>query len=143
MRVAIKTDEAPQPPKAALSQAVRAGQLLFTSGFGPHDPRTGEIVGRTAAEQTRQTLANVQAVLSAAGATMDDVVKVTVHLADLARDFQDFDQVYREFLSAPYPSRTAVGSQLLGFLVEIDVVVAVPDVAASGDSATAVDSDVS
>lgn len=131
MRVAIKTNEAPQPPKAALSQAVRAGHLLFTSGFGPHDARTGEFVGSTAAEQTRQTLSNVQQVLTAAGATMSDVIKVTAHLADLERDFHDFDQVYREFFSAPYPSRTTVGSELLGFLVEIDVVVLMPDEVAS------------
>ena len=135
MRVAITTDKAPQPPTAALSQAVRAGQLLFTSGFGPHHPQTGQFVGSNATEQTRQTLANVQAVLTEAGATMDDVIKVTVHLANLERDFKDFDQVYREFFSAPYPSRTAVGSELLGFLVEIDVVVLNPDQVSNEDAA--------
>jgi enamine deaminase RidA (YjgF/YER057c/UK114 family) len=73
-------------------------------------------------EQTEQALNNVEAVLRAAGAAFADVVKVTVHLADLQRDFKEFDRVYTSRFRAPYPARTTVGSNLLGFLVEIDVV---------------------
>jgi enamine deaminase RidA (YjgF/YER057c/UK114 family) len=77
------------------------------------------------AGQTRQVLRNIGAVLAERGLTLDDCVKTTVHLADLA-DFAEFNAAYQEFFSAPYPVRTTVGSQLAGILVEIDVVAALP-----------------
>ena len=67
----------------------------------------------------------MQAVLDVQGLTMNDVVKTTVHLQDLA-DFAEFNEAYAEFFSAPYPVRTTVGSQLANILVEIDVVAAFP-----------------
>ncbi len=66
-------------------------------------------------------MTNIKNILEAGGATMDNVVKSTVHLADL-KDFQAFNEVYREFFTAPYPVRTTVGSELPGILVEIDVI---------------------
>lgn len=72
-------------------------------------------------DQTRQVLRNVGAVLAEQGLTLDDSVKTTVHLADLA-DFAEFNEAYKEFFSEPYPVRTTVGSQLANILVEIDVV---------------------
>jgi enamine deaminase RidA (YjgF/YER057c/UK114 family) len=84
------------------------------------DPQTGEVPA-TIEEQTRQTLYNVQAVLEAAGASLEHVVKTTVHLADLSY-WAAFDAAYREVMSAPLPARTTVGSQLAGILVEIDAV---------------------
>jgi 2-iminobutanoate/2-iminopropanoate deaminase len=75
--------------------------------------------------QTRQALENVSAILAAAGASLADVVKVTVHLADL-QDFDRFNQVYASYFDEPRPARTTVGSQLLGILVEIDAVAVVP-----------------
>lgn len=108
-------------PAGAYSHAVVAGGLLFTAGMGPHRP-TGERVGDTPAEQTVQVLRNLEAVLAARGRTLADVVKVTVHLADLERDFAAFDSAYRQVMPAPYPVRTTVGSTLPGILVEIDVV---------------------
>lgn len=75
-------------------------------------------------EQTRQVLRNVGSVLAEHGLTLDDSVKVTVHLADLA-DFAEFNEAYQEFFTAPYPVRTTVGSQLANILVEIDVVAAI------------------
>ncbi len=109
------------PPAGPYSPAVRAGNLLFASGQVPKDPRTGEIVGRDVREQARRTLENLQMVLEAAGATMADVVSITVYLAD-ALDWGAFNEVYREVFRPPYPARTVVGAQLRGVLVEISAV---------------------
>lgn len=119
-RTEIRTSEAPTP-KGTYSQALRVGDLIFTSGFGPHDPVTGEVVGQSIREQTRQTLHNVDAALRAAGSSLHLAVKTTIHLADLD-DFAEFDEVYRDSVAAPYPVRTTVGSTLAGILVEIDAV---------------------
>jgi 2-iminobutanoate/2-iminopropanoate deaminase len=119
-RIPIRTDTAPAP-KGAYSQAIRVGDFVYTSGFGPHDPSTGEVVGADVAEQTEQTLRNVDAALRASGSSIGAAVKMTVHLADLG-SFAEFDAVYRRTLSEPYPVRTTVGSTLAGILVEIDAV---------------------
>lgn len=119
-RVPVTTDDAPAP-KGTYSQAIRAGDFVYTSGFGPHDPRTGEVVGSDVAAQTTQTLRNVDAALRAAGSALSAAVKMTVHLADLG-DFAAFDAVYRAAMTEPYPVRTTVGSTLAGILVEIDAV---------------------
>lgn len=120
-REIVSTDDASRPAYA-YSQAVVADGLLFTSGMGPHDPVSGEIIGSDVATQAHATMRNLQAILGAAGASFEDVVKVTVHLADLKRDFPAFDAVYREYVRPPYPVRTTVGSTLWDILVEIDVV---------------------
>lgn len=122
-RTEIRTDSAPTP-KGTYSQALRVGDFVYTSGFGPHDPGTGEVVGSDIGEQTEQTLHNVDAALRAAGASLAAAVKMTVHLSDL-KDFAGFDAVYRSKLSEPYPVRTTVGSRLAGILVEIDAVAVV------------------
>lgn len=119
-RQEIRTSAAPRP-RAPYSQGIKAGGFVFVAGQGPGDPATGAIRGTTIAEQTRYTLENVQAILAAAGATLADVVKVTAHLADL-KDFAEFNRVYAEYFPEPRPVRTTVGSQLGGFLVEIDVI---------------------
>lgn len=123
-KTAVHTPSAPQPG-GPYSQGIEANGFLFTAGFGPQDPAHGNAVADTVAEQTRQVLRNVQAVLGERGLTLEDCVKTTVHLADLA-DFAEFNEAYREFFSQPYPVRTTVGSQLAGILVEIDVVAALP-----------------
>ncbi len=117
---AIVSERAPQPA-GPYSQGIVSGDLLFTAGFGPQDRENGNAVAESVAEQTRQVLRNIQAVLDEHGATMDQVLKTTVHLADLA-DFAEFNGAYQEFFTAPYPVRTTVGSQLANILVEIDVV---------------------
>ena len=111
-------------PRAAgaYSHAVVAGGLVFTAGQGPISPEDGKVVEGGIAEQTTQVLNNLKAVLAARGRTLADLVKVTVHLADIDRDFAGFDRVFREMVSAPYPARTTVGSILPRMLVEIDVV---------------------
>jgi reactive intermediate/imine deaminase len=118
-------DGAPRP-KGAYCQAIAAGGLLFTAGFGPVDPATGEIVGTEIVEQTRQVLRNIGAILAGAGLGFGDVVKTTVHLAELHRDFRAFNETYAEFFTEGRPVRTTVGSQLTRMLVEIDVVAAFP-----------------
>jgi 2-iminobutanoate/2-iminopropanoate deaminase len=101
---------------------VRAGDFLFVSGQVPRDPRTGALVGEgDVTAQTRQTLANLAAVLAAGGASLRDVVSVTVHLAHVD-DWGAFDAVYRETFAPPFPTRTVVGAALRGILVEVTAV---------------------
>jgi 2-iminobutanoate/2-iminopropanoate deaminase len=109
------------PPAGAYSPGVRAGNLLFVSGQVPKDPRTGAVVGDDVAEQTRQVLRNLRGVLEAGGATLADVVSVTVYLEDEG-DWGTFNEVYRTVFSAPYPSRAVVGARLRGILVEVSAV---------------------
>ena len=119
----LQVEGAPAPG-GAYSQAVEANGFLYTAGFGPIDPQTGEVVGADIGEQTRQVMRNIGAVLEAAGLDFGDVVKATVHLADVGRDFAGFNAAYREFFTDGLPVRTTVGSTLPRILVEIDVVAA-------------------
>lgn len=117
----IRTDKAPQPVRP-YSQGIKAGPFVFVSGQIPRDPITGETAGSTIEAQTHRTLQNVQAVLAAAGAGMEHVVKATVHLTDLSLAAR-FDAVYAEYFPEPRPVRTTVGSRLgADFLVEVDVI---------------------
>lgn len=122
-KVSVRTDKAPTPA-GPYSQGIVYGDLIFVAGQGPVNPATGKI-GETIEEQTRQVLENIRAILEAAGAGLDDVLKCTVHLADM-RDFARFNQVYKEYFNEPYPVRTTVGSSLNGILVEIDVIARLP-----------------
>jgi 2-iminobutanoate/2-iminopropanoate deaminase len=116
----IQPENGPKPG-GAYSPGLRAGDFIFVSGQGPSDPATGQIVGETIEEQTARTLENVKLILEAAGASMADVVKATVHLSDLSL-FPRYNTVYATYFPDPKPTRTTVGSQLLGILVEIDVI---------------------
>ena len=116
----IQTSRAPIPG-GPYSQGLRVGDFIYVAGQGPIDPVSGKIMGDTIEAQTALTLDNVKAILEAAGATMGDVVKSTVHLTDLSL-FQSFNKVYADYFPDPKPVRTTVGSQLMGILVEIDVV---------------------
>jgi len=113
-------------PVGAYSQGLRAGDFIFVSGQGPLDPATGQIVGDTVEEQTARVLENIKAILEAGGASMADVVKVTAHLSDLSL-FERYNKVYATYFPDPKPTRTTVGSQLLGILVEIDAIAYVGD----------------
>jgi 2-iminobutanoate/2-iminopropanoate deaminase len=108
-------------PIGAYSQGLRVGDFLFVSGQGPLDPQSGKVVGDTIEEQTARVLENIKAILEAGGATMADVVKVSAHLSDLAL-FERYNQVYASYFPDPKPTRTTVGSELLGILVEIDAI---------------------
>jgi 2-iminobutanoate/2-iminopropanoate deaminase len=108
-------------PVGAYSPAVRAGDFVFISGQVPRDPRTGTLPGDDIESQVRQVLANVKGALAAAGATLDDVVSVTVYLANVD-DWGKFNDIYKETFRPPYPSRTAVGASLRGILIEVSAV---------------------
>lgn len=125
-KTAITTAAAP-PPVASYSQAVRKGDILQVAGQGPTDPATGKFAGTTVAEQTRQTLLNLQAILHAAGADFDDVMMMRVYLTDVA-DFAAMNEVYSTFVTAPFPARTTVYVGLpAGMLVEIDALAVLGD----------------
>ena len=108
-------------PAGAYSPAIRAGDFLYVSGQVPRDPRTGQTVGATVEEQTAQVVKNLEAVLTAGGATLGDVIQCTVHLSD-PNLWTAFNETYRSLMPKPYPTRTAVGASLRGFLVEITAV---------------------
>ena len=123
MKKIIATEKAP----AAIgpySQAIDCGTFLITSGQVPIDPATGELVPGGVAEQTRQSLTNVKAILAQAGLTMDNVVKTTVFLQSMG-DFAAMNAVYAEFFTeGQYPARSAVEVAALpkGALVEIETI---------------------
>ena len=119
MKQAIQTEHSPVPT-GPYSQGIRSGDYVFLAGQGPLDRATGMIPDGIQA-QTHQVLRNVLGILEAAGTSLDNVVKVTAHLADIS-DFAAFNRVYGEYFREPYPVRTTVGSQLPGILVEIDVI---------------------
>ncbi|MCC6016257.1 MAG: RidA family protein [Desulfurococcaceae archaeon] len=118
----VYTDKAPKPI-GPYSQAVKVGPWLFLSGQIPIDPRSGEVVDGDIEVQTRRVLENVKAILESMGYTLDDVVKVTVYLADL-KDFPRFNNVYSEYFKDKPPARTTV--QVAGLprnaKIEIDVI---------------------
>ena len=106
------------------SQAVLAGDFLYVSGQLPLDPVSGAMAGDTAAEQAEQSIRNLSAILEAAGMTLDDVVKTTVLLADIA-DFAAVNEVYaKHFTGAVLPARAAFAVRDLpkGAKVEIELV---------------------
>jgi 2-iminobutanoate/2-iminopropanoate deaminase len=120
-REAIQTDAAPQAV-GPYSQAIVAGDLVFTAGQLGGDPRTGQLPDGIEA-QTLQALRNISAVLDAAGAGWEDVVKTTVYLADMA-DFAAFNAVYAEIVEEPFPARSTVEAAALprGARIEIDAI---------------------
>jgi 2-iminobutanoate/2-iminopropanoate deaminase len=121
MKKELKTAEA-AAPIGPYSQGLVVGDFVYTSGMGPLDPQTGELVGTDVATQTHQVMRNLGAILAAHGLGFDDVIKATVHLQHVKRDFAAYNEAYKTYFSAPYPVRTTVGSELLDILVEIDFV---------------------
>lgn len=121
-KTAITTDRAPGAI-GPYSQAVRVGDLVFCSGQIPLDPATGKLVEGSIEVQTAQVIKNLGAVLSASGATWDDVVKTTIYLTDLA-DFAVVNQVYGAAVGSVPPARATVQVAALpkGAAVEIDAV---------------------
>ena len=122
MKETISTDNAPGAI-GPYSQAVKTGNMVFCSGQIPIDPVTGEFVSGDVAEQTRQVLKNLSAVLEAAGADLNNVVKTTVFLADM-NDFTAMNEVYAEFFSENKPARATVQAARLprDARVEIDCI---------------------
>ncbi len=121
----ISTDKAP----AAIgpyNQAVKTGNLLFTSGQIALDPASGEVVEGGVQEQARKVLENLKAVLAAGGATLDNVVKTICFLDDM-NDFAEFNEVYRQFFTGDAPARSCVAVDRLpkDVLVEVEAIAVV------------------
>ena len=120
-RAVVKTDKAPMP-LGPYNQAIVVGDTIYVAGQGPADPSTGKINQGTFEEQADLTLRNIQAILEAAGSGLQDVVKVTVYLAD-NNDFAKLNEVYKRYFKEPYPARATVGADLLfGILIEVDCI---------------------
>jgi 2-iminobutanoate/2-iminopropanoate deaminase len=122
MRQAVSSESAPTAI-GPYSQAIRAGSLLFLSGQIPLDPATGSMVEGDIAAQTHRVFANLQAILEAAGASFDNVVKTTVYLADM-NDFATVNEIYGTYFSSPAPARATVQAARLpkDARVEIDLI---------------------
>ena len=121
----METIIAPKAPAALgpYSAAIKVGELIFTSGQIPADPATGELAPGGIAEQTEQSLKNLSAVLEAAGSGLDQVIKATCFLTDMA-DFAAFNAAYGKYFSEHKPARSTVAVKALpkGALVEIECV---------------------
>ena len=128
-RSARQAISAPDAPAAvgAYSPAIRAGNLLFVSGQIPLDPATGDLVGGDIAVQTDRVMRNLAAVLRAAGAGFEHVVRTTVFLADMS-EFAGMNEVYARYLVEPAPARATVQVARLprDVKVEIDCIAVVP-----------------
>ena len=125
MRTAVSTDGAPKAI-GSYSQAIRAGSLLFLSGQIPIDPATGQMVDGDIAQQTHRVFKNLEAILTAAGASFDNVVRTTVYLADMS-EFAAMNEVYGTYFSSPAPARATVQAARLprDARVEIDLIASV------------------
>ncbi len=123
-REIIETERAPRL-LLPFSQAVKLGNLVFVSGQGPIDPKTHEVKGNIK-EQTERMLFNIQAILEAAGTSMQNVVNTTLYLTDL-KNFEAVNEVYAKFFPKDPPPRATVQAGLLrGMLVEMQCIAWVP-----------------
>ncbi len=128
-KIPIATNAAP-PAMGTHTQAIRIGGLVFTTGQTGRDPKNGKLQ-EGLESQTHQMLANIDAVLNAAGCSPQDIVRVNLMLADI-KDFKAVDQIYAAWIPdrgiAPLPARTAFAAAQLpaGALVMIDVIAAYP-----------------
>jgi 2-iminobutanoate/2-iminopropanoate deaminase len=122
MRTAVSTEKAPKAI-GPYSQAVRAAQLLFISGQIPIDPATGNLIAGDIAAMTHRVFANIREILAAAGASLDQVVRTTVFLADM-NDFAAMNEVYATYFGQPAPARSTVQAARLpkDARLEIDVI---------------------
>ncbi len=128
----IQTENAPAPV-GPYPHARKVGPLLFVSGMGPRQPKTGEIPGGPIrhpdgspreydiAAQTRATIENIRAVLHASNAQLEDIVDITVFLVDMQRDFPTFNQVYGEYFATIGPTRTTVEVRALPTPIAVEI----------------------
>ena len=122
IRETVQTDNAPKAI-GPYAQAIKANGFIYTAGQIPIDPKTGNFVEGGITAQTRQVLENLNAVLEAAGSSLDRVIKTTVFLKNMA-EFAAMNEVYGEYLGMVKPARSTVAVAELprGALIEIDLV---------------------
>lgn len=122
----VVTDDAPSSI-GPYSQGIIDGDTVYVSGQGPADPDSREVEVESIPEQTAQTLENVSAVLDAAGTSIDNVVKATVFVTDMS-NYDAVNEVYGEYMSEPYPARSAVevADLPIDIGVEIEVIATLP-----------------
>ncbi|MEZ4623032.1 MAG: Rid family detoxifying hydrolase [Caldilineaceae bacterium] len=125
-REAIQSDHAPKPRGPYSPAIVASGPTVYISAQGPYDPVTEQARMESFASQARQVFDNVSALLAAAGSSWAHAVKVTVYLADFA-DFAEMNQIYTTYVSAPYPARTTVRSQIGQSAIAVDCIALVPE----------------
>lgn len=115
--------DVPAPEGLPFSAAIRAGEFFFLSGQVGYDAGRGALIGGGVRAETEKLLANAEAVLAAAGKSLDDVIKVNVYLADMA-DYAAMNEVYAAAFASPYPARTCVAVRALplGAAVEMEFV---------------------
>lgn len=123
-RTIIHSDRAPKAI-GPYSQAVRFGDTLYLSGQTPIDPATGKLVDGDIGAQARQVFRNLEAVLAAADASFDNVVRVGIYLTDLG-NFAAVNDVMKQYFREPFPARSTIGVAALplGAQVEIDMIAA-------------------
>jgi len=126
MRKQIFTEKGAKPIGPYSQAIVADGPLVFISGQGPIDPKTGTFDKDDVGAQTKQVFENLTVLLEAAGTSWANVVKVGVFLSDM-KNFAAMNEVYKTYVTAPYPARTTVQAQLPGGIdVEIDCIAVVP-----------------
>jgi 2-iminobutanoate/2-iminopropanoate deaminase len=123
MKHAVDTEAAPRPKGPYSQGIVTSGRTLYVAGQGPIDPASGEFLHGSFADDVRQTLRNVQAVVEAAGGTLAQAVKVNIYLRDMG-DFAELNEIYPDFFPEPRPARTTVQSTLPRMSIEVDAIVA-------------------
>ena len=122
MRKAVQTDKAPKPV-GPYSQAIIEGDFIFVAGQGPINPGTGSLELGDARSETKRVFENIQAILVAAGSSLEQVVKCNVYLRDI-NDFAAMNEVYKTYFTPPFPARTTIQAGALpgGIGVEIECI---------------------
>ncbi|HXE84872.1 MAG TPA: RidA family protein [Gemmatimonadales bacterium] len=122
MRKAVHTDKAPKPV-GPYSQAIIEGDFIFVAGQGPINPGTGSLELGDARSETKRVFENIQAILVAAGSSLEQVVKCNVYLRDI-NDFAAMNEVYQTYFTPPFPARTTIQAGALpgGIGVEIECI---------------------
>ena len=125
-RETIRTDTA-AASRNPVAQGMKFGNLIFTAGATPRDPKTGEIIRGDMRDHVRATLNNIKFVIEAGGSSLENVLRVTCYLEDIENDFDAWNEVYKEFFPKDWPARTTIQAKLRGgATIEVDVIACVP-----------------
>ena len=123
MKATVQAENAPAPKGPYSPGVTVSDRVLYVSAQGPFDPKTGAVVGDTFEDQVERVFENIQVIAEAAGATLADVVKLTVFITDW-NNFEAMNQICIRYFPEPYPARTPVQMEIPGALFMADAVVA-------------------